>query len=56
MGRILNLMWYRSLGCGDLQPEYMRLGSSDSQGNIQSEMMHVAHAQERMSVLTAGGR
>ena len=49
-------MWYRSLGYGDLLSEYMKLGSCGSQGNVQSEMMHGAHAQERMSVFTEGGR
>ena len=54
MGRVLSLTWCRSLGYGDLRFEYMRLGLCGSQGNIQSERMHLAYALEKMSVFTAG--
>ena len=54
--RIMNLfeLRFRRLGYGDLRSEYMRLGSCGSQGRVQSEMMHVMCAQERMSVFMAG--
>ena len=41
---------------GNLWPGYMRLGSSGSQGKVQSEMMYVVSAHERMSVSMTGSR
>ena len=56
VGRISNFfkLWCKRFGYGDLWYECMRLGSCGSQGKVQSNMMHVLCAQERMSVFTEG--